>query len=177
MSKQERVDRDWSDRADDGSLELERLLGMLVPARPALDVGTVLAEVVARSDARACAARRQVWLWRGVATALAASMALIAWIQPAPPPPAEHIVWMPAAAASRVIATGIDAPTADAPNLVTPRAPGSCAYLVLRQQVLARGVDALRDAPAPATITSPPPDDSPFRPLGPNGGGILGDPP
>jgi hypothetical protein len=176
MSKQERVDAERSETVDDGSRELERLLGGLVPIRPALDVRRMLAEAARRCDAGARAARRQVWLWRGVATTLAASLALMAWIGRAPPSPGEQIVErivrMPAPAGPQAIAAGSDALPSDAPSPMMPRAPGSCAYLVLRQQVLARGMDALRDASAPATMTPPTIDDSPFRPLRGEGGGM-----
>ena len=117
--------------------EFEQALASIRPVRPALTRDQVLMETYRR------AARRQAWLWRGIAAALAAGLALSLLVRPAPrriervvyqPPPATVI--QPLAAGDGGMAA------ADMPRV-------SGGYLTLRQDVLAYGLAALtRSAPA-----------------------------
>ena len=139
MSKQQRFDEDWALNA--AEIEMERSLSQLVPARPALGAADVLAAAVRRADAARRSARRQTWIWRGVAAGLAATLAVMVWIRRAPSPPA--VVTAPI--------RGVESPAKPAHVVIAPGDSGSlpdCSYLILRQRVLAHGMDALPNVPA-----------------------------
>jgi hypothetical protein len=94
-----------------------------------------------RLEAQRRRAKRQVWLWRGVAAALATGL-ILSWIWRPGSAVREHVVYVrsPAPAITRDTAS---------PTFVTtrlePRAPVPVGddYLAVRDRVLALGIDAL----------------------------------
>ena len=139
-------------RPDEYIAEIEQLLGGLVPVRSTLDAATVVAEAARRSEIAARAARQQAWLWRGVAAALAASLIVMAWIQRIDPSAGDA----PQTTTMRALHGDSPAdaanPQAGEPAMAATPAdsavpPAAGAYLVLRQRVIAQGLEALRDAP------------------------------
>lgn len=155
--------------------EMEQLLGGLTPVRPTLDASAILAEAARRNQAALCAARRQVWLWRAVAGAVAASLALVIWTERSAKPadrsgnPIIHIDSMPTTGST---ATNEESHQSPAPPSLAPLPPlPTCAYLVLRQQVLTRGLEALHDPPGVSDPRAPGETDSALGKLRTNGGG------
>lgn len=126
--------------------EAAELLGSLRPSRPGLSRDAVLLETYRR------AARRQAWLWRGVAAALAAGLVLSVALRPQPKT-VQTVVYVPIAPAA--VAPQI---ASAAPPHLDELPPASQQYLALRHDVLAWGMAALpRTAAAPATAAPTPP--------------------
>lgn len=132
-----------SERANESPLiDLERALLALAPTPPALDRDRLLYEAGRR------AARRRGRVWPAATAALtllALALGGVLVLRPTPPP-AERIVYIPTPAVppESTLAPEARPPTAD---------PGG--YFQLRDQLLARGLDAL-PAPAPASAAGPP---------------------
>jgi hypothetical protein len=125
--------------------ELAETMARLRPIRPGLSRDAILLETYRR------AARRQAWLWRGVAAALAAGLALSVVLRP-PPRTVEKVVYVQPKPTSQE-------PPAESMPLSTridePPPPASQPYLALRYDVLAWGMTALPRG-SPARAVAPP---------------------
>lgn len=131
--------------------ELAEAMAGLRPTRPGLTRDGILLETYRR------AGRRQAWLWRGVAAALAAGLVLSIVLRP-PPKTVEKVVYVPTVPASDA------APVASAtspPRTYEPAPPTSEHYLALRHDVLAWGMSGLPRTTTPRP-TAPTPAAAPM---------------
>ncbi|HWE07278.1 MAG TPA: hypothetical protein VG274_11255 [Rhizomicrobium sp.] len=126
-----------------------------------------------RSEAQRRRAKRQVWLWRGIAAALAAGLAL-SWIWRPGSAVREHVIYVRSPAPA--ITPEASSPTFAATR-IEPRVPALASddYLAVRDRVLAFGIDALRPHPPAVRHCNPPPipDASPWHAMDILGGGSL----
>lgn len=142
-------------------VEIATLLSRLVPLRPEVNAQEILLEGCTRKG------RQEVWLWRGIAAALAAGLALALLLRP-PPRSIQKVVYLPpeggaqpAAAVShsvaprdqpqpspQIVLPSSGAMTGDAP---APRMSGNN-YIAVRNRILTFG---LRGLPAPRAWAPP----------------------
>ncbi|HWE05900.1 MAG TPA: hypothetical protein VG274_04280 [Rhizomicrobium sp.] len=126
-----------------------------------------------RSEAQRRRAKRQVWLWRGIAAALAAGL-IVSWIWRPGSAIREHVVYvrLPAPAIAPETALPRSATTEIEPRMTPPLGDD---YLAVRDRVLAFGIDALRPhGPAVRHYNPLPiPDASPWHAMDILGGGSL----
>jgi hypothetical protein len=129
-SRLERLDLNADER------QIEELLGGLRSTKPRFTIQSVRASAAMQRQ------RRQVWWWRGVSTALAASLAIALWphrtIQPAA---VERIVYVQADKSPLLQPNA--APTFYAVSHDSPDLDSSDAYLAVRQRVIGRGMPGL----------------------------------
>ncbi len=130
---------------DPADRELELALGDLKPASPTITAMSVLEKSLQMAEQARRIARLQTWIWRA-GTAIAATLALVAWLRTTPMP------------TERVVIKVVHEDRASAASAHDSRRDVSQearAYLILRQQVLKDGLAALPDEPVISAFSAP----------------------